>query len=114
MSADDQISHKVTTLGVQYGHIVETLAEIKQMISGMHEKFVSQDKHDYKMLALDVRVAAVEAMVLTINKARDEEAKNGGMLGWWRNVTQTFQGFIVIGAVIGLVVTLGIRIAGQK
>jgi hypothetical protein len=114
MPVDDQLSHKVTTLGVQYGHIVETLAEIKQMIRGMHEGFVSQDHYDLKMATLETRVAGIETQVAAIIVSRAEEAKNGGMMGWWRNVTQTFQGFIVIGAVIGLVVTVGMKFMGVK
>jgi len=103
---DDQIS-KVAALGQQMAHVVESLAEIKTMILAMRDEYVRKDHHDFKLSALEDRVKAIEA-------ERADERKNGGMLAWWKNVTAVFAGLAVICTVVGVIVTLGLRIAGPR
>lgn len=103
---DDQIS-KVAALGQQMAHVVESLAEIKTMILAMRDEYVRKDHHDFKVSALEDRVAAIE-------RQREEERRNGGMLNWWVNVTKVFAGFAVICTVLGTVAALAIRIAGPR
>ena len=106
MSDDDQVS-KVAALGQQVTHILEALTEIKAMIMAMRTEYVRKDHHDFKVSALEDRVAAIE-------RQREDERRNGGMLAWWVNVTKVFAGVAVICTVLGTVAALAIRLAGPK
>jgi hypothetical protein len=107
MMADEEHISKVAALGQQVSHILEALTEIKAMILAMRTEYVRKDHHDFKVSALEDRVAAIE-------RQREEERRSGGMLNWWVNVTKVFAGFAVICTVLGTVAALAIRIAGPK
>lgn len=94
-------------MGTQVKHMVSQLSEIREMIVAMRSEYVRKDHHDFKVSSLEDRVANIE-------RQREEERKHGGMLGWWKNVTAIFAGLAVIATVVGVVVSLGVRISGVK
>jgi anti-sigma-K factor RskA len=107
MSEDKDGGVAFGRLSERMDHLVDAVDRMSKMLEGLEGRFVRKDHHDFKVSALEERVA-------TIERQREDERKNGGMLAWWRNVTAVFAGLAVIATVIGVVVSLALRIAGSK
>jgi hypothetical protein len=103
MAEIETTSNRVAVLETRWGNIVSTLTEIKEMIASMRGEFVRKEHHDFKVSALEARVEAIE-------KAREDERKNGGLMGWAKNVGAVFGAILAVASVVGLVVTVGMMV----
>ena len=90
-------------LSERMDHVVRAVEHMSRILEALEERFVRKDHHLANVAALEGRVKAIE-------DARLEEKKNGGMLGWWKNVTAVFAGFAVIATVVGVGVALVLRV----